>query len=62
MSLSVVIVARDLSEDNQFPPVEKYFPVATKFASLWATKDVAWVIETKFFWVLIEASICMAIN
>lgn len=60
--LSVMLVAWDLPEDSQFPPVEKDLPKAANFASLWATKDVARVTERKLFWVLMEAIICMAIN
>lgn len=46
---SIVLVTWDFLEDNQFPLVEKDLPEAAKFASLWATKDVARVTESKVF-------------
>lgn len=60
--LSIVLVTWDFLEDIQFPPLEKDILEVTKFASLWGTKYVAWVMESKVFWVLMEASIRMAIN
>ena len=60
--LSIVLVAWELWEDNQFPPLEKGLPKAVQFASLSATKDPACVTETKIFWVLMEVSLCMIVN
>jgi len=57
-----MLIMSKLLEDSQFPPVEKDLLEAAKFSSLWATKDVAQVIERKFFWPLMEVSIRMAIN
>lgn len=60
--LSIVLVTQDLLEDSQFPPLDKDLLEATKFASLWATKDVVQATETKLFRVLMQASIYMVIN
>lgn len=60
--LLIMLVTWDLLEDNQFPLVEKDFPEATKFVSLWATKEATRFIESKVFWVLIEARIHTDIN
>lgn len=60
--ISIILVTRDLPEDNQFPPMDKGLSEAAQFASLWAIKYYAWVTETKVLWVLMEASLCMAIN
>jgi len=60
--LSIMLLAWELLEDSQFPPLEKGLSKATQFASLWATNDVARVTETKILWVLMEATIHMDIN
>lgn len=60
--LSILLVVGELSEDSQFPNIDRELPEATKYASLWATKDVKWICGTKNFWVLMEASIQMWIN
>jgi len=57
-----VLVVWELPEDSQFPPLEKGLLKVAQFASLWATKDSAWVMEKKQFKVLMEASIFIAIN
>lgn len=57
-----MLVAWELPKDNQFPPITSDLPKEVKFASLWATKNVERVKESKIFWVLMEASICVAIN
>lgn len=59
--LSIMLVAWDLPEDNQFPPLEAGLPEAAKFASLYATNPT-WVTETNFFWVLMELRFLMVIN
>ena len=38
--LSILLVARELPEDNQFPNIEHDFPEAMRYSSLWDTKDV----------------------
>lgn len=60
--LSILLVARELLEDSQFPSIECDFLEAMKYASLWATKDTKRIHETKVFWVLMDASIYMWIN
>lgn len=60
--LSIVLVTWELSEDSQFPLIETDLLEAAKFASLWATKDVDRVRESKVFWVLMEVSIRTTIN
>lgn len=47
--LLIVLVAWRTPEDSQFPPQEPNLPNAAKFALLWATKDTAWVTNTKMF-------------
>lgn len=37
--MSIVLVAGELLEDIQFPPIERDLPEAAKYALLWATKD-----------------------
>lgn len=60
--LSIVLVAWELPEDNQFPLVVLDLPEVAKFASLWVTKGVARVKDARIFWVLMEASIHTVIN
>lgn len=60
--LSVMLVARELPQDNQFPNNDRGLPEAMKYASLWDMKDEKWIHDTKFFWVLMEVSIQMWIN
>lgn len=57
-----MLVAWELPEEKQFPLIMSNLPKATKFASLWATKDVERVKESKIFLVLMEASIHVAIK
>lgn len=38
--LLIILVAWQLSEDNQFPPLNETLIEAVKFALLWQTKDV----------------------
>lgn len=35
---------------------------ATKFSSLWESKDLACIIENNLFWVMFEMELCMMIN
>ena len=60
--LSIVLVAWELLEDKQFHLIETDLREVAMFAYLWATKDTLRVRETKVFWVLMEASIRVAIN
>ena len=60
--LSILLVAGELLGDSQFQSIEHDLLEATKYTSLWATKDVKWIRNTKIFWVLMEASIRMWIN
>lgn len=60
--LLIVLIAWELLEENQFPPLEEGLLEATQFAYLWATKDPARITKTNIFWVLMEMSLCMAIN
>lgn len=45
--LSIVLVACALPEDSQFPLVVQDLLEATKFTSLWATKDAQRVKDSK---------------
>lgn len=47
--LSIVLVAWELSRESQFRPLEKGLLKVAQFASLWDTKDVVRVMETKVF-------------
>jgi len=47
---------------QQFPSIEDDLPKTARYTSLWATKDVKRIRETKVFWVLMEVSIQMWIN
>lgn len=51
-----------MPKDSQFTPQDLDLPEVGKFALLWATKDAAWVNETKMFWVLVEMDLCMVIS
>ena len=51
-----------MPEDSQFPPIERDLPETTKYASLWATKDVHRTRDSKIFWVFMELKIKMGIN
>lgn len=55
--LSIMLVAWDLLEDSQFPPVDKGLLEVAQFSSLWATKDIVRVMETKVLWELMEVAI-----
>jgi len=56
------LIVGELSKDSQFPDIDQDIPEATKYASLWKTKDAKQIHATNVFWVLIEASIQMWIN
>ena len=60
--LSIVLVAWELPEGSQFPPVTPNLPEARKFASLWAMKDRQRIKDNKIFWILMEMSIHMSVN
>ena len=60
--LSIVLVAWELPEDNQFPSITLDLPEAAKYASLWATKDANRICDSKIFWVFMEMNIRMGIN
>lgn len=62
MLLFIVLVAWELPEDSQFPPIMPNLPEATKFTSRWVMKDSQRVKDSKVFWILMEMSIHMAIN
>ena len=55
--LSIMLVAGELLEDIQFPPLDHDFPEVAKYASLWVTKDATRIYKTKIFWILMEASV-----
>lgn len=57
-----MLVAWELLEDCQFPPVTPDLPEVAKFASLWAMKDPQRFKDSKTFWILMEMSIHMPIN
>lgn len=54
---SILLVARELPEDSQFPTVEGDLPEAARYTSLWAMKNKTRIREIKVFWVFVEASI-----
>lgn len=60
--LSIVLVARELQEDNQFPTIHRDLLEVVKYASLWATKDVNQIHDNNIFWVFMEMNIRMGIN
>jgi len=43
--LSIMLIAWELPEDSQFPPMDKGLAESTQFTSLWATKDSTWLIS-----------------
>lgn len=47
--LLIVLVASRIPEDSQFPPYVPDLSEAGKFASLWETKDAAWVTKVNMF-------------
>lgn len=60
--LSIVLVAWELPEDNQFSTIAQDLPKAAKYISLWATKDAQRIRDSKIFWVFMEMNIRMEIN
>lgn len=60
--LSIVLVAWELPEDNQFPMIAQDLSEAVNYASLWATKDVQRIRDNKIFWVFMEMNIRNGIN
>lgn len=52
--LLILLIAWHLPEGSQFPPQEENLPKATKFTSLWSTKDLERIKESKIFWILVE--------
>ena len=57
--MSIVLVAGELPEDKEFPTIPRDLLEATKYASLWATKDVHHIRDSKIFWVFMEMNIMM---
>jgi len=47
--LSIVLMARELPEDSQFPIIDRDLPEAAKYASFWDTKDVKRILDSKIF-------------
>lgn len=60
--LSIVLVAWEFLEDNQFQTIAKDIMEAMKYALLWETKDAQRIRENKIFWVFMEMNIRMWIN
>lgn len=60
--LLISLVAWRLLEDSQLTPKDVDLPEAMMFASLWRTKDLERVMETKLFWVLIEMDLYTVIS
>jgi len=60
--LSILLVVGELSEDSQFPHIDRELPEAAKYTSLWASKDAKRIGNIKIFWLLMEVSIWMWIN
>jgi len=60
--LSIVLIAREMPKDSQFPKIDSDLPEVAKYASLWATKDVKRIRDNKIFWVLMEMNIQIWIN
>lgn len=57
-----MLVAWELPEDSQFPSIVPDLPKATKYASLWVTKDPQQIKGNNIFWILMEMNVNMAIN
>lgn len=57
-----MLVAWELPEDSQFPSVTPDLLEVLKYTSLWVTKDVQHIKDSKIFWILMETNICMDIN
>ena len=60
--LSIVLVVGELPKDSQFPKIDKDLLEATKYALLWATKDINQICASKIFWVFMEMNLGMGIN
>jgi len=60
--MSIVLMARELSEDSQFPIIDRDLVKATKYAFLWATKDVNQIHDSKLFWVFMEMNLRIGMN
>lgn len=55
--LFIVLVARELPEDSQFPMIDRDLHEAAKYTLLWAMKDATRINANKIFWVLMEMNI-----
>ena len=51
--LSIMLVAWELPEDIQFLRIAQEFLEATKYASLWETRDAQRIRDNRIFWVVI---------
>jgi len=60
--LSIILVAWELPEDSQFPPIVSDLLEVAKFASLRAIEDAERIKDSKIFWLLMEENICATIN
>lgn len=57
-----MLVAWEFPKDNQFQTIAQDIPEAVKYTSLWATRDVHRIRDSKIFWVFMEMNIGMGIN
>jgi len=55
--LSILLIVRELLEDNQFANLDGELPEAVKYASLWPTKDSKCICDTKIFQLLMDMNI-----
>lgn len=60
--LLIVLVAWRLPEDIKFPPYDEDLVEAAQFASLWETKDPERIMESKFFWILVNMDLYTVIS
>lgn len=60
--LSILLVTCRFPEDSQFLPLEEDLPEAAKFASLWSTKDLERIKESKILLILMEMDLQIVIS
>lgn len=60
--MSIVLIEWELLEDIQFPSIVPDLKKAMKYASMWVTKDMKCIKDSKIFWILLEMNIFVAIN
>lgn len=59
---SIVLMAKEVPEDSQFPTIDRDLLEAVRYTSLWATKDDTRICDSKIFWVFMEMNLRIGIN